>query len=275
MVQPTPCPLIGRCGDAWKGMVTVVVLWLFAFPEDANSQAARKKPQVSAPATVTAPAEKPRTYEFRIRIDADKTASIELMTGYEFDELGPADIHKALSEFHSIRNPEPIVTIAADDSLDLRTVILVVRAARISVGTKVKIDIPESIFTDVEVQADPKFLKKVEVRPNPLMLLAALGKGNAVTLNNERYGTLQDLSSLTNKLKEIFQLRSDNLVLREGSLEVEKTVYMKLDQTAKFSDLGVLARAIFESGADPVILQVEDEMTFPDPPPPRPRKNNK
>ena len=113
-------------------------------------------------------------------------------------------------------------------------------------------------------------------RPNPLTLVAnyCIG-GSQVCLNNEKY---EDVGDLTKKLSEIFRLREENGVFREGSNEIEKTVFLKLGKSERkyYGFLIDLVDAAKSAGASPIILADEDNLstigsgTNEDPPPPKP-----
>src|SRR6185436_3107198 len=81
---------------------------------------------------------------------------------------------------------------------------------------------------EAKVPAEPKDHQNVNVKPNPLTLVVAINKDTkAITLNNEPFGDVSDTEKLSNKLREIFKQREDNGVFREGSNEVEKTIFVK------------------------------------------------
>ncbi|MCE7962035.1 MAG: hypothetical protein DYH05_05990 [Acidobacteria bacterium ACB1] len=95
------------------------------------------------------------------------------------------------------------------------------------------------------------------VRPNPLSLtVSMLDDDGHVTLNGE---TISDLSALGARLAEVFRAREDNGVFREGTNEVEKSVYLNVSKTLKYRDLIKLVEAVKVAGAEPIGFRLKDE----------------
>lgn len=112
---------------------------------------------------------------------------------------------------------------------------------------------------EAKVPAEPKDQTNVDVKPNPLTLVISINsESKQVTLNNEGYGDVTDTSRLGDKLKEIFKQRSDNGVLREGSNEVEKTVFIKSPKSVVYGDVVRVIDAAKDAGASPIGLQIDD-----------------
>jgi len=113
---------------------------------------------------------------------------------------------------------------------------------------------------EAKVPAEPKDdQQNVNVKPNPLTLVVAINRETkAVTLNNETFGDVTDTEKLTNKLREIFKQREDNGVLREGSNEVEKTLFIKSPKSVRYGDVVKVIDAVKSAGASPIGLQVDD-----------------
>jgi biopolymer transport protein TolR len=113
---------------------------------------------------------------------------------------------------------------------------------------------------EAKVPAEPKPEEnQVEAKPNPLTLVVAVNKADmSVTLNNEAAGDVSDTSLLTTKLQEIFKQRENNLVFREGTNEVEKTVFLKSPRSVKYGDVVKVVDAVKLAGSDRVGLQVDD-----------------
>ena len=112
---------------------------------------------------------------------------------------------------------------------------------------------------EAKVPAEPKDQPQANVKPNPLTLVVAINKDTkAVTLNNEPFGNVTDTEKLTEKLKEIFKQREDNGVLREGSNEVEKTLFIKSPKSVRYGDVVRVIDAAKWAGATPIGLQVDD-----------------
>lgn len=113
---------------------------------------------------------------------------------------------------------------------------------------------------EAKVPAEPKPEdNQVEAKPNPLTLVVAVNKADmTISLNNEAAGDVSDTSLLTTKLQEIFKQRENNLVFREGTNEVEKTVFLKSPRSVKYGDVVKVVDAVKLAGSDRVGLQVDD-----------------
>jgi len=80
---------------------------------------------------------------------------------------------------------------------------------------------------EAKIPAEPKDQPQVDIKPNPLTLVITIDKNTKkVRLNNDDAGDVSDASALTDRLKAIFTQREQNGVFREGTNEVEKTVFI-------------------------------------------------
>ncbi len=112
---------------------------------------------------------------------------------------------------------------------------------------------------EAKVPAEPKDQPQANVKPNPLTLVVAINKDTkVVTLNNEPFGDVTDTQKLSDKLREIFKQREDNGVLREGTNEVEKTLFIKSPKTVRYGDVVKVIDASKAAGASPIGLQIDD-----------------
>ena len=112
---------------------------------------------------------------------------------------------------------------------------------------------------EAKVPAEPKDQQNLEVKPNPLTLVVAINKDTkAVTLNNEPAGDVSDASMLTGKLEEIFKARETNGVFREGTNEVEKTIFIKSPTSVRYGDVVKVIDAAKAAKATPIGLQIDD-----------------
>ena len=123
--------------------------------------------------------------------------------------------------------------------------------------TKVKIVVGKNV--PLIVPAKNALSKTGNVKPNPLLLLVQLESGGAITINNEPYGSLENLQGVSNKLKEIFAAREQNGVFREKSNEIETTVRIKVSAARPFGDVEKLATEIRKAGSDRIFLNVDSE----------------
>lgn len=113
---------------------------------------------------------------------------------------------------------------------------------------------------EAKVPAEPKpEEQEVDPKPNPLTLVVTVNKGDMkLLLNKENAGDVSDASSLTTQLSEIFKERDNNGVFREGTNEVEKTVFIKSPRSVKYGDVVKVIDAVKLAGAQPIGLQIDD-----------------
>ena len=112
---------------------------------------------------------------------------------------------------------------------------------------------------EAKVPAEPKDEQQVNVKPNPLTLVVGINRDSkAVTLNNDPFGDVSDTEKLTNKLREIFKERENNGVFREGTNQVEKTVFIKSPKSVRYGDVVKVIDAAKFAGAEPIGLQIDD-----------------
>ncbi|HVF30477.1 MAG TPA: biopolymer transporter ExbD [Pyrinomonadaceae bacterium] len=112
---------------------------------------------------------------------------------------------------------------------------------------------------EAKVPAEPKNEQQLDVKPNPLTLVIAINRENrSISLNNESAGSIDDPTALTAMLSEIFKTRETNGVFREGTNEVEKTIFIKSPKLAKYGDVVKVIDASKSAGASPIGLQIDD-----------------
>ncbi len=112
---------------------------------------------------------------------------------------------------------------------------------------------------EAKVPAEPKDQQNVNVKPNPLTLVVSISKETrGITLNNEPFGDVSDTDKLKNRLAEIFKERENNGVFREGTNEVEKTIFLKSPKSVKYGDVVKVIDAAKDAGASPIGLQIDD-----------------
>jgi biopolymer transport protein ExbD len=110
-----------------------------------------------------------------------------------------------------------------------------------------------------KIPAEPKNEQQQNIKPNPLTLVVGINKDTkVVTLNNEPYGSVADPEKLTNKLRELFKERENNGAFREGTNEVEKTVFVKSPKAVRYGDVIRVIDAAKIAGAEPIGLQIDD-----------------
>ncbi|MBV9241003.1 MAG: biopolymer transporter ExbD [Acidobacteria bacterium] len=110
-----------------------------------------------------------------------------------------------------------------------------------------------------KVPAEPKDQQNVNVKPNPLTLVIAINKDTKqITLNNDPFGDVTDTDKLRDKLQQVFKDRTDNGVFREGTNEIEKTVFVKCPKSVRYGDVVKVIDAAKSAGASPIGLQIDD-----------------
>jgi biopolymer transport protein ExbD len=112
---------------------------------------------------------------------------------------------------------------------------------------------------EAKVPAEPKPEDQTVAKPNPLTLVIGINKSdNVITLNNEPAGDVTDTSALNSKLSQIFKDRENNGVFREGTNEVEKTVFIKSPRSVRYGNVVKVIDAAKTAGAQPIGLQIDD-----------------
>ncbi len=112
---------------------------------------------------------------------------------------------------------------------------------------------------EAKVPAEPKEQdKNVMLKQNPNTLIIFVGKDGKLRVNTDDVGDIGDTAPLTANLAERFKFRETNGVLREGTNEVEKTVFVKAPKTTKYGDVVKAIDAAKLAGSDPIGLQIDD-----------------
>lgn len=112
---------------------------------------------------------------------------------------------------------------------------------------------------EAKVPAEPKNQQNLDVKPNPLTLVVAInGATKGITLNNQAAGDVSDATSLTDILRETFKKREAEGVFREGTNEIEKTIFIKSPTSVRYGDVVKVIDAAKLAGASPIGLQIDD-----------------
>lgn len=112
---------------------------------------------------------------------------------------------------------------------------------------------------EAKVPSEPKDEPQVEAKPNPLTLVVAINKSDlSLKLNNDSAGDVTDTQALTDKLSSIFKDRENNGVFREGTNEVERTVFVKAPKSVKYGDVVKVIDGVKLAGSQPIGLQIDD-----------------
>ena len=102
-------------------------------------------------------------------------------------------------------------------------------------------------------------MKQVDIKPNPLTLVISIDKNNGnVKLNEDSAGNSTDTEALTNRLSAIFKERTNQGVFRQGTNEIEKTVFVKAPKGIKYGEVVKVIDGAKLAGAQPIGLQIDD-----------------
>lgn len=195
-------------------------------------------------------------------------ASVNYQTIVEIDENSrikifiesPDNSADLVGSFFSVMNQKTAlkklnsteIIVKPNSSLRYGEVVDLVKNIRKSPTQNIQVEISNNLLAVVSKPL-PKMFK-----PNPLFLLVRLDKDGKISLNNEPQGTINNLMQLTNFLKAIFKERIENGVLREGTNEVEASVFIEVPPSVKFSEVIKIAQALQESGTTPIGLQIDE-----------------
>ena len=112
---------------------------------------------------------------------------------------------------------------------------------------------------EAKVPAEPKPDDQTIAKPNPLTLVVAINKADKkITLNNDPIGDVTNTAELTSRLTTIFKDREAQGAFREGTNEVEKTLFIKSPRSIKYGEVVRVIDAVKQSGAQPIGLQIDD-----------------
>ncbi len=110
---------------------------------------------------------------------------------------------------------------------------------------------------EVKLPAPPD-KENMVIKPNPLTLVAMLETDGKMKLNYEDMGMISNPANLINKLSLVFKDREERGVFREGTNEVEKTVFLKVSKSGKYGDFIKLVEAVKRAGSEPIGIQIDD-----------------
>lgn len=95
-------------------------------------------------------------------------------------------------------------------------------------------------------------------RPNPLTLVVTLDSNLKMKLNDKEMGDTSDTSTLSGTLAQVFKDRENSGTFREGTNEVEKTLFIKAPRSVKYGEVVKVIDAVKVAGAQPIGLQIDD-----------------
>lgn len=112
---------------------------------------------------------------------------------------------------------------------------------------------------EAKVPAEPKpEEQQMQAKPNPLTLVVSMDNNQNIKLNAENIGNVTDTGNLSQRLAQTFQEREQQGVFREGTNEVEKTVFIKAPRASRYTDVVKVIDAVKAAGAQPIGLQIDD-----------------
>jgi biopolymer transport protein ExbD len=127
-------------------------------------------------------------------------------------------------------------------------------------------DWPRRLTVELPKEPDPNE-DISNLKPNPLTLVVTINPDQIVTLNQDPMGSISDLSALSRKLHEIFQLRLENRAYKSGletatdmpeSERIEKTLTIKAPKHIKYGEVVKVIDVARGAGARPIVLQLDD-----------------
>ena len=91
-----------------------------------------------------------------------------------------------------------------------------------------------------------------------LTLIVSVNPDYSLKINNQSdFGTISEPNNLISKLSQTFKERTENGVLREGTNEIEKTVFIKAPKNIPYGEMAKVVDAVKLSGANPIGLQID------------------
>ena len=125
---------------------------------------------------------------------------------------------------------------------------------------------PSRFKADIPSQRDPNE-DISQLKPNPLTLVVTISSDLQLKLNQDAMGSVNDTTSLSQKLIQVFKLRKEQRAFKPGmegrsdlteDQKIEKTVFVKAPRSLKYGEVVKVIDAIKGAGASPVGLQVDD-----------------
>jgi len=103
---------------------------------------------------------------------------------------------------------------------------------------------------------------------HPHSLVVSLNPDLTLGLNNQNdFGTLNEPQLLVERLKQIFQTRTENLVYADenelsndlsNEEKIQKTVFIKAPRSVNYGSIVKIIDAVKVAGASPISLQIDD-----------------
>ena len=110
---------------------------------------------------------------------------------------------------------------------------------------------------DAKIPAEPK--NDVGVQPNPWTLIVSINSDSTLRLNrNQTTATVDESSALVDEIRATFEARIRNMAFKEGTTEIERTVFIKAPKSLDYGSVAKVIDAVKMAGAAPVSLQIDD-----------------
>lgn len=184
------------------------------------------------------------------------------------EKFGEAQLTEKIVEKMKDKSPDKrIVYIESEVGVSYRTIVKLLdsirkadidKAGLVAYRKKYEKLAEKPTMIEVKLPSEPKAGDLEIVKPNPLTLVVSIDKSGVLKLNNESTGDVSETETLTDKLTEIFKERENNGVFREGTNEVEKTVFIKASLSLKYGDVIKVIDSVKLAGAQPIGLQIDD-----------------
>ena len=108
-----------------------------------------------------------------------------------------------------------------------------------------------------KIPAEP--LKEDKATFNPKSLVVTVNPDSTLKINQSSdVGTVTDPQKTIEKLAQTFKERATNGVFRDGTNEVETTVFIKAPRKISYGEVAKVVDAVKLSGASPIGLQIDD-----------------
>ena len=97
------------------------------------------------------------------------------------------------------------------------------------------------------------------ITPNPNTLIVKINTDHSLKLNREdNLGTVENAETVTEKLREVFAVRTKEGILRPNTNQIETTVFIKAPKNIDYGSVAKIVDAVKLSGAEPIGLQIDD-----------------
>jgi biopolymer transport protein ExbD len=245
-----------------KALLLVLTMFIgFSSVQAQKKKRPLKKP-VSSPATINE-ASRSEDYVLMVEIDKDSKIKLAVQKSAASEFLGETQATNLLTDFLAkFFNRKPseklnsAVIVKPHPVLKYAEIIDVVKKIRSLTMQKIRVEIDKDFYVYVLREIPKK--ERAKLKPNPATLVVELDKNMKLRLNRDEMGSLNDLSPLERTLKEIFRLREDNGIFRNGTNEVEKRIFLKAPPSVGFFDVIKIIESLRKTGASPIGLHIDD-----------------